>query len=62
MAGLYMAQSDWSKAKPYLFRAITGSGAAAGPDDNMVLVPLWEMCDLYDHWGSRKSRSLAGTG
>ena len=54
MAGLYMAQSDWSKAKPYFFRA--------RPDDNMVLVPLWEMCDLYDHWGSRKSRSLAGTG
>jgi tetratricopeptide (TPR) repeat protein len=51
MAGLYMAQSDWSKAESYLLRAIKGSEAAAGPDDNMVLVPLWGMCDLYDRWG-----------
>jgi tetratricopeptide (TPR) repeat protein len=51
MAGLYMAQSDWSKAEPYLLRAVKGSEAAAGPDDNMVLVPLWGMCDLYDRWG-----------
>ena len=28
-----------------------GSEAAAGPDDGMVLVPLWGLCDLYDRWG-----------
>jgi tetratricopeptide (TPR) repeat protein len=50
MAGLYMAQSDWSKAEPYLLRAVKGSEVAAGPDDNMVLVPLWGLCDLYDRW------------
>jgi tetratricopeptide (TPR) repeat protein len=51
MAGIYMVQSDWSKAEPYLLRAVKGSEAAAGPDDNMVLVPGWGLCDLYDRWG-----------
>ena len=51
VAGLYMAQSQWDKAEPYLVRAVKGSEAAVGPDDNMVLVPLWGLCDLYDRAG-----------
>lgn len=29
-----------------LLRALKGSEAAMGLDDNMVLVPLWGLCDL----------------
>ena len=51
LAGLYMVQSQWEKAEQYLVRAVKGSEAAAGPDDNMVLVPLWGLCDVYDREG-----------
>ena len=51
MAGLYMAQQDWGKAEPYLVRAVKANEAALGPDDNLVLVPLWGLCSLYDQWG-----------
>jgi len=51
LAGMSMAQSDWGKAEPYLLRAVKASETATGPDDNMVLVPLWGLCDLYDRWG-----------
>jgi hypothetical protein len=51
MAGLYELQQQWEKAEPYLVRAVKGSEVAAGPDDNMTLVPLWGLCDLYDRWG-----------
>jgi tetratricopeptide (TPR) repeat protein len=46
MAGLYMAQSDWPKAETYLLRAVKGAEASQG----MVMIPLWGLCDLYDHW------------
>ena len=51
LAGLYMAQSEWGKAEPYLLRAVKANETAAGADDGLVLVPLWGLCDLYDRWG-----------
>jgi tetratricopeptide (TPR) repeat protein len=51
MAGLYMAQQSWQKAEPYLVRAVKAVEVANGPDDGLVLVPLWGLCDLYDRMG-----------
>jgi hypothetical protein len=51
MAGLFDSQRQFDKAEPYLLRALKGSEVAAGPDDNMTLVPLWGLCDMYDRWG-----------
>lgn len=51
MAGLFEAQRQFDKAEPYLLRALKGSEVAVGPDDNMTLVPLWGLCDMYDRWG-----------
>lgn len=51
MAGVYMVQGQGDKAEPYLLRAVKGSEVAAGPDDNMTLVAVWGLCDLYDRWG-----------
>jgi tetratricopeptide (TPR) repeat protein len=51
MAGIYMVQQQWDKAEPYLLRAVKGSEVASGPDDNMTLIPLWGLCDLYDRSG-----------
>jgi tetratricopeptide (TPR) repeat protein len=48
MAGFYETQSDWPKAETYLLRAVKGAEAAQ-PD--LVLIPLWGLCDLYDRWG-----------
>jgi tetratricopeptide (TPR) repeat protein len=48
LAGLYEAESDWAKAEPYLLRAVKGEEVAR-PD--MILLPLWGLCDLYDRWG-----------
>lgn len=49
IAGLYMAQSDWPKAESYLQRAVKGAEAA---DPQMVLIPLWGLCDMYDRAGN----------
>ncbi len=52
MAGLFMAQKQWDKAEPYLLRAVKGSEVASGGrDPNIVLIPLYGLCDLYDRWG-----------
>ncbi|MGB8062027.1 MAG: tetratricopeptide repeat protein [Candidatus Sulfotelmatobacter sp.] len=48
MAGLYEAQSDWPKAETYLLRAVKGAEVA---EPDLVLIPLWGLCDLYDRWG-----------
>ena len=50
LAGLYMAESDWPKAETYLLRAVKGAETSSGPDNYMVLVPLWGLCDMYDKW------------
>lgn len=49
IAGLYMVQGDWPKAEVYLLRAVKGAEAAS-PD--MVLNPLWGLCDMYDRAGN----------
>jgi tetratricopeptide (TPR) repeat protein len=48
VAGFYESQNDWSKAEPYLLRAVKG---AESSEPQMVLVPLWGLCDMYDRWG-----------
>jgi tetratricopeptide (TPR) repeat protein len=48
MAGLYETESDWPKAETYLLRAVKGAEVA---QPEMVLIPLWGLCDLYDRWG-----------
>ena len=50
IAGVYMVQSHWAEAETYLLRAVKANEVATGPDDNMVLIPLWGLCDLYDRW------------
>ncbi len=52
LAGLYMAQSKWDKAEVYLLRAVKAvEGDGAAPDDAMLLMPLWGLCDMYERWG-----------
>ena len=51
VAGVYMFQSSWDKAEPYMVRALKAVEVANGPDDGQVLVPLWGLCDLYDRMG-----------
>lgn len=48
LAGVFMAQSRWRKAEPYLLRAVKANEVVAGTDDGLVLVPLGGLCDLYD--------------
>lgn len=48
MAGFYEAQSDWPKAETYLLRSVKGAEVA---EPELVLIPLWGLCDLYDRWG-----------
>lgn len=47
LAGLYMTENDYPKAETYLLRAVKGAEAS----DQMVLIPLWGLCDMYDRWG-----------
>ncbi len=42
------AQSDWPKAETYLLRSVKGAEVA---EPELVLIPLWGLCDLYDRWG-----------
>lgn len=51
LAGLHMAQEDWAGGETFLLRAVKASENSAGPDDNLTLVPLYGLCDLYDRWG-----------
>lgn len=51
LAGLHMAQEDWAGGEMFLLRAVKASENATGPDDNLTLVPLYGLCDLYDRWG-----------
>lgn len=48
MAGFYEAQSDWPRAESYLLRSVKGAEEA---EPDMVLIPLWGLCDLYERWG-----------
>ncbi len=48
MAGFYESQSDWPKAETYLQRAVKGAEVS---QPQMVLIPLWGLCDMYDRWG-----------
>lgn len=50
LAGVAEVQHDWPKAESFLVRAVKDSEDAVGPDDNMTLVPLYGLCDLYDRW------------
>jgi len=55
MAGFYEAQSDWPKAETYLVRAVKGAEVS---EPQMVLVPLWGLCDMYDRWGKAAQSQL----
>jgi tetratricopeptide (TPR) repeat protein len=48
LAGLYMSENDYSKAEIYLLRAVKG---AEQSNDQLLLFPLWGLCDMYDRWG-----------
>jgi len=61
MAGLHEVQGQWDKAEPYLFRAVRANESDVGQDDAVLLIPLWGLCDLYDHWNKQRNRSPAGT-
>jgi tetratricopeptide (TPR) repeat protein len=47
LAGLYMTENDYPKAETYLLRAVKGAEAS---NDQMLLFPLWGLCDMYDRW------------
>jgi tetratricopeptide (TPR) repeat protein len=52
LAGLYMAESKWDKAETYLLRSVKALEAdGTNPDDAMLLMPLWGLCDLYERSG-----------
>jgi tetratricopeptide (TPR) repeat protein len=50
MGALYERQGMYDKAEPFLLRAVKGSEVVRGPDDNMTMVAVWQLCSLYDHW------------
>jgi hypothetical protein len=50
VAGFYMSRKDWAKSEVYLLRAVKAEETSEGQDDNLVLVPLWGLCSLYDTW------------
>ena len=49
LAGLYEVQGRYEKAEPYLLRAVKANEATG--DDGLILIPLWGLCDAYDHLG-----------
>jgi tetratricopeptide (TPR) repeat protein len=58
VGNFYMSRKDWGKAEGYLLRSLKAEETLEGQDDNLVLVPLWGLCWLYDSWG-RPEKSQA---
>jgi tetratricopeptide (TPR) repeat protein len=56
MAGLYEVQGQYEKAEPYLLRAVRADDLLG--DDDLTLIPLYGLCDVYDHLGKAAESQL----
>lgn len=52
LAQLYKVQKQWEKAEAYYLRSVKALELDGEPDDPSLLMPLWQLCDVYEHWGN----------
>jgi tetratricopeptide (TPR) repeat protein len=50
-ASVYIVQKDYAKAETYLVRALNIDESLFGRDGVDILMPLFNVCTLYDKWG-----------
>lgn len=54
-ASVYIVQKDYAKAETYLVRALNIDESIFGHDGINILMPLFNVCTLYDKWGKPTS-------